>query len=60
MDNECKGCEERYVGCHDNCEYYKAYKQWLKDKKEQEQKARMTQFYTPRYAKKTKKSKKKW
>lgn len=60
MDNECKGCENRYVGCHDECEYYKAYKQYLEDKKAQERKRRQTEYYTPRYYKQIKKAKKKW
>ena len=25
----CKGCAERYPGCHDNCEKYKAWKSRL-------------------------------
>ena len=25
----CKGCSERYPGCHDNCENYKAWKSRL-------------------------------
>ena len=23
----CHGCKERYLGCHDHCEGYKAYKE---------------------------------
>jgi hypothetical protein len=25
----CKGCQERYVGCHSECEKYKEYKRQL-------------------------------
>lgn len=23
----CQGCDERYIGCHSQCDLYKAYKQ---------------------------------
>lgn len=23
----CRGCNERYLGCHSQCSYYKAYKE---------------------------------
>jgi hypothetical protein len=39
----CKGCEERKVGCHSECERYKAWlkeyhdeKEWLEGKKHPE------------------------
>lgn len=25
MRNECYGCEKRHIGCHANCESYKAF-----------------------------------
>lgn len=28
----CKGCEERYEGCHSQCERYKAFRKELEDK----------------------------
>ena len=29
MECKCKGCEERFVGCHAQCEDYKNYqKEW--------------------------------
>lgn len=29
--SKCKGCTDRYLGCHDKCESYKAYKKELDD-----------------------------
>ena len=26
VKNSCKGCTERYQGCHSNCEKYKAFR----------------------------------
>lgn len=31
---KCKGCEERYLGCHDHCE---AYLEWKKEQEEKKQ-----------------------
>jgi hypothetical protein len=28
----CKGCTERYLGCHDKCEKYKNYRKELDEK----------------------------
>ena len=27
IHNQCLGCTDRYVGCHSDCEKYKAYKE---------------------------------
>lgn len=27
--SSCLNCENRYLGCHSNCEKYKEYKQYL-------------------------------
>ena len=27
IDAPCLGCDDRYLGCHDRCENYKAYKE---------------------------------
>lgn len=27
MQNHCRGCQNRYVGCHSECEIYKADKE---------------------------------
>lgn len=26
VERKCYGCKERYPGCHDKCEYYRAWK----------------------------------
>lgn len=26
VESKCYGCEERYPGCHDKCEHYRAWK----------------------------------
>ena len=37
----CKGCEKRYVGCHDNCEEYREFRRKLDEQKEVERQARL-------------------
>ena len=37
---KCKGCTERYSGCHDHCESYKAYRKELDDYAEKKRKAK--------------------
>ena len=59
MESKCKNCQNRYVGCHDNCEDYKAYKQYLEEKKEKERIARLQDRYTTPYYKQVKKRNKK-
>lgn len=41
MDNKCKGCTKREVGCHANCEDYKAYKEKLSEDYKKEYKERL-------------------
>ena len=39
MKCPCKGCNERYSACHDDCDKYKAWSSWLqtgKDNRQQE------------------------
>ncbi len=56
----CKGCEERHVGCHIDCEVYKAYREELDKEKEsriQAQKANdVLDDYTIRRIEKTRKA----
>lgn len=33
MNNGCKDCQDRHVGCHSNCESYKEYLDDLKQRK---------------------------
>lgn len=47
MTYECKECEKRYVGCHDKCEAYKAYKQWNEERKLEDRAKRMRIMYSP-------------
>lgn len=28
MENKCRGCKKRFVGCHAQCEDYKMWKEW--------------------------------
>ena len=37
LDNPCKDCEKREVGCHQNCKLYKKYKVLLNEMKHKEQ-----------------------
>lgn len=34
MNSKCKGCTERYSGCHTQCEDYKEYIKGLEEKKQ--------------------------
>ncbi len=62
MENRtsCKGCEERHVGCHIDCEVYKAYRANLDKEKEariQAQKVNdVIDDYTVKRIEKTKKA----
>lgn len=47
MTNYCKDCDHRELGCHGNCEAYKAYKQWNEERKLEDRAKRMTIMYTP-------------
>ena len=49
MESKCKNCQDRYVGCHDKCEHYKAYKKYIEEKKEKEHIARLREHYTAQY-----------
>lgn len=33
MDNKCMSCQNRYVGCHSECDDYKTYKKNLESEK---------------------------
>ena len=55
MTYECKGCEKRYVGCHSECEAYKAYKEYLAEMQAKELAGRMTIYWTPQRIKAYKK-----
>lgn len=35
----CKGCQERRVGCHDECPKYKEYQRLNEERKEKERRA---------------------
>ena len=54
---ECYNCEHRQIGCHDNCEAYKAFKQYRADLKEKERAERSTIWWTPQKQNKIYKSK---
>lgn len=28
MENKCRGCKKRFVGCHAQCVDYKLWKEW--------------------------------
>lgn len=53
MDAPCKGCEERFVGCHDICpksargEY--GYKEWKADGDAKKEKEEKKPVFTPAY-----------
>lgn len=34
MECKCKNCNERFIGCHSNCDSYKQYKLHLAKEKE--------------------------
>lgn len=36
----CKGCNERYIGCHSQCEQYKAYKDKVDEQAKAQNKAK--------------------
>lgn len=36
MQKNCKGCEKRFLGCHDTCEIYLANKELIAKQREQE------------------------
>lgn len=37
-NNPCRGCEERYPGCHAECERHEAWKARMKEIKEEKKK----------------------
>ena len=37
MKCKCKGCTDRYVGCHSECEDYKAYTAIMEDRRVEKQ-----------------------
>lgn len=41
MTCKCKGCEERTLGCHDNCQAYAEYKAYREQVRKQERMAKM-------------------
>ena len=46
MECSCKGCTERYIGCHDTCEKYKQYRmEWNKRKIEMRNKRRLDSLH---------------
>jgi len=40
MSTCCRGCEKRYLGCHDHCEDYKAFKAEIEERKRREKEFR--------------------
>ena len=38
MDNYCKDCLKRHIGCHGECDLYKAYRKWLDEVNEERNK----------------------
>lgn len=38
--SKCKGCTDRYPGCHDHCEHYKEYRKALDEYAEKQLKAK--------------------
>lgn len=41
MDCKCKGCTERHVGCHSECENYITFKEKLEQQNKQIKKEQM-------------------
>lgn len=37
-ENSCKDCQDRYIGCHSNCE---KYKEWKAKKNEEKEKIKL-------------------
>ena len=52
----CKGCENRVVGCHSNCEEYRKYKNVVDAEKEEERKQKEIDGILNCYNKEKKKS----
>lgn len=46
MTSPCKGCPDRYPGCHDHCDKYQEWKAKYQEGKERSQKDRYT-LYDP-------------
>ena len=49
----CKDCENREIGCHGNCEKYKAWKAELQEMKKQIGKEKMKLYRLDGYTRKT-------
>lgn len=51
MECPCKGCEDRFVGCHSGCEAYKNWKKDLKGirKKSRDESALYSYFNLPEH-----------
>jgi len=47
----CKGCARRYVGCHADCEDYKAFKQEIEERKKREREYHLPHYYKHEMAK---------
>ena len=49
MKCPCKGCKDRFVGCHSKCDGYASWKAEQDEKREERQKAREQNslLYTP-------------
>ena len=42
----CKGCEERYLGCHDACKRFREFRDWARAKNKRARDAqRCADFY---------------
>ena len=49
IKNDCYGCQDRKVGCHDHCEKYKKYKKLINERNQKIRKQRELEdsFWTP-------------
>ena len=48
MECKCKGCTERHVGCHEDCEHYNEFRQRLDEQNKQKKEDSMQLNLTPK------------
>lgn len=60
MNNGCKGCCNRYVGCHSRCETYKEFSEELMEKKKKIKQAKAVENEYNKYKKNKIAKERKW